>query len=101
MHPDGIARRIRWESEVGGRPDWSVVVDRVCALADQPKEAVRRRTQAPAALRREGLLEGLRAMGPALRHIASSGLELGLEAPVLDHLRLGILAQADAVEQLK
>ena len=101
MHPDGIARRIRWESEVGGRPDWSVVVDRVCALADQPKEAVRRRTQAPAALRREGLLEGLRAMGPALRHIASNGLELGLEAPVLDHLRLGILAQADAVEQLK
>jgi serine/threonine-protein kinase HipA len=32
LHPDGIARRIRWEEEQGGEPDWRQVVDRLVAL---------------------------------------------------------------------
>ena len=27
LHPDGIARRIRWRDEQGGRPDWGRVLD--------------------------------------------------------------------------
>lgn len=27
MHPDGIARRIRWEGNDGGSPDWGRVID--------------------------------------------------------------------------
>jgi hypothetical protein len=52
------------------------------------------------ALRREPLVEGLRAMGPALRDIAAHGVDLGLSPPLLAHLRPGVLAQAEAVEKL-
>ena len=33
LHPDGSARRIRWEDNDAGAPDWSKVLDRVCELA--------------------------------------------------------------------
>ena len=85
LHPDGIARRIRWALGDAGRPDWRAVVDRICM---EP------------ALRREPLVEGLRAMGPALRDIAAHGVDLGLSPPLLAHLRPGVLAQAEAVEKL-
>ena len=55
------------------------------------------RSSAPAdsgVVRREVLVNGLRAMGPVLEHIAQHGTEAGLEEAVLEHLRPGILAQA-------
>lgn len=39
-------------------------------------------------------------MGPALIHIAEHGTDMGIEARVFDHLRLGILGQAERVMQL-
>lgn len=81
MHPDGIARRIRWKLGDGSSPDWQQVVDRVCELAP--------------IVRREVLINGLREMGPALMHIARHGTDAGLEGPVLEHLRPGILVHAN------
>lgn len=101
MHPDGIARRIRWKLGDGGSPDWRQVVDQVCELAEEVRTPRRRggKKHGPM-VRREVLVEGLRSMGPALIHIAEHGADMGIEARVLDHLRLGILGQADRVMQL-
>lgn len=39
LHPDGIARRIRWETEDGGSPNWESVIGQACEAAalDQAK----------------------------------------------------------------
>jgi serine/threonine-protein kinase HipA len=86
LHPDGIARRMRWEDNDGGRPDWRRVLDRVCALGPQ--------------LQRAELVAGLRAMAPVLVQIAAEGQAMGLEPEVLDHLRPGILARAQELAAL-
>ena len=104
LHPDGIARRIRWEDNDDGRPDWKRVVDRVCMLAEeavaQPLRSRRRKLQAAPALRRETLILGLKAMAPALRRIAAQGPELGLDASIHAHLLAGIEGQASQLEAL-
>lgn len=33
LHPDGIARRIRWDEDDGGAPTWSSVISQACAAA--------------------------------------------------------------------
>jgi serine/threonine-protein kinase HipA len=33
LHPEGIARRIRWEADDGGSPNWASVIDQACAAA--------------------------------------------------------------------
>ncbi len=33
LHPDGIARRIRWEADDGGSPKWASVIDQACEAA--------------------------------------------------------------------
>jgi serine/threonine-protein kinase HipA len=104
LHPDGIARRIRWEDNDDGQPDWKRVVDRVCALADeavaQQSRGKRRKLQAGSGLRRDVLIQGLKAMAPALRRIALQGTELGLDASVHAHLLAGIERQARQLEVL-
>ena len=86
LHPDGIARRIRWENNDNSRPQWHRVLDRVCELS--------------ALIAREPLVRGLQAMVPKLRQIAVEGEAMGLEISVLNHLRAHILAQADALAVL-
>ncbi|WP_315123315.1 HipA domain-containing protein [Comamonas antarctica] len=98
LHPDGIARRIRWEGNDGGRPDWSRVLDSVCESARQVQRA--RRKKGPALLQRAALVEGLRAMVPALRRIAAEGEAMGIDADVLNHLRPGLLARAQELAAL-
>jgi len=98
LHPDGIARRIRWENNDNGQPDWHRVVARVCELSEMVRKERKNRGGDP--ISREVLVAGLKQMAPALRHIAANGETLGLEASVLDHLRLGILARADDLERL-
>jgi RNA-splicing ligase RtcB len=49
-------------------------------------------------LQREGLVQGLRAMAAPLREIAESAP--GVDKSVSDYLRLGILQQADHLENL-
>jgi serine/threonine-protein kinase HipA len=92
LHPDGIARRIRWEGNDGGQPDWGRVLDRVCELALQVhKESSKK---GPNPVQRTRLVEGLKAMVPVLEQIAAEGETMGLDADVLAHLRPGILARA-------
>jgi serine/threonine-protein kinase HipA len=105
LHPDGIARRIRWEDNDNGRPDWARVVDRVCELSAPALKPARKFTSkekgAPApALARTALVAGLKAMEPALRQVAAEGEAMGLEPEVLNHLRPHILAQADQLAAL-
>ena len=44
LHPDGIARRIRWEGNDGGQPHWGRVLDCVCELAEQVHKQNRKNT---------------------------------------------------------
>ncbi|MFY7865000.1 type II toxin-antitoxin system HipA family toxin [Roseateles sp.] len=99
LHPDGIARRIRWEGNDGGRSDWGRVLGRVCDLGAQVGKAGRKKNS-PALLEREPLVHGLRAMAPALAHIATDGEAMGLDAELLNHLRPGILARAKELATL-
>ena len=99
LHPDGIARRIRWEGNDGGQPNWGRVLDCVCELAAQVHKQHRKKGHTP--LQRAALVEGLKAMVPALKHIADKGETMGLDADVLAHLRPGILERAQELAALQ
>ncbi|MBS0447124.1 MAG: HipA domain-containing protein [Proteobacteria bacterium] len=101
LHPDGIARRIRWEGNDDGQPDWARVVDRVCELGTRAqKSAQRSRKKGRPMISRGALVAGLKAMEPALRQVAGQGVEMGLEPEVSNHLRPYLLAQADQLTAL-
>lgn len=92
MHPDGIARRIRWEANDSGAPDWARVLDAVC----QPAGG-----RAPAQLDRDRLANGLRSMASALLLVRDRGESIGIESGVLQHLTPGIEAQVRQLEKLR
>lgn len=102
LHPDGIARRIRWENNDDGRPDWRRVLDRVCELGAQVQAERRKRPgkSRTGPIAREPLVEGLKAMVPALHRIAAEGEAMGLAAEVLAHQRPHILARAQELAAL-
>jgi serine/threonine-protein kinase HipA len=101
LHPDGIARRIRWEGNDFNRTDWGRVLDRVCELgAMVQKERPRLRGPSPDLLAREPLVAGLKAMEPALREVAAAGEQWGLEPAVAAFVRPQLLAQADELAAL-
>ncbi|RMX08173.1 type II toxin-antitoxin system HipA family toxin [Corticibacter populi] len=90
LHPDGIARSIRWEGNDHGQPDWKRVLDAVCSPANDPEER----------LDCTGLAAGLAAMAPALAEIAEQGAELGLEPDVHAYLRPGLASMAERMRAL-
>lgn len=93
LHPDGIARRIRWEHNDGPKIDWSRVLDAVC---DQgPGDSKRQ------GLDREALAAGLCAMAPILEDIARDGVAMDMEPDVHQHLKLGIERLAREMEALR
>ena len=101
LHPDGIARRIRWDGNDNGQPDWKRVLDRVFEFATQVQKSKKgSKKKGPPLLEREALVEGLKAMEPGLRQVAEQGEAMGLEPAVLNHLRPHILTQADALAAL-
>lgn len=87
LHPDGIARRIRWEGNDSGHPDWARVLDAVCSASPS--------------LDREALAEGLRTMAPALAQIAQRGVGMGLEKEVHDYLKPGLERLVSLLEALR
>ena len=102
LHPDGIARRIRWEGNDAGSPDWTQVVNRICELDTEiPTPRRRARQPRPVRVQRDALVAGLKSMVPALQEIAQHGQAMGLEPEVFQHLRPGILAQAQRLAALK
>ena len=98
LHPDGIARRIRWEGNDAGQPDWSRVIDRVCDLGEQVQRECRKK--GPSMVQRAPLVAGLKAMVPTLERIAAEGEAMGLEPEVLSHLRQYLLARAQELTKL-
>jgi serine/threonine-protein kinase HipA len=86
LHPDGIARRMRWEGNDGGAPDWSRVLDSICDKCQLPR--------AP-------LVDGLKVLALRLRDVAAEGRALGLDAEVETLVSTGIAAQAQALEALR
>lgn len=95
LHPDGIARRIRWKDNDAGRPDWGGVLDLVCELG-----ASRQGKDGAPVIVRADLVAGLKAMEAPLRRIAIEGEAMGLNKDVLDHLRPHLVARADELAAL-
>ena len=93
LHPDGIARRIRWERNDGAQIDWCRVLDGVCRPI--PGAGMTRH------LERGALAEGLRAMAPALADIARDGVAMGMEADVHQHLKPVMERLAREMEALR
>ena len=90
LHPDGIARRIRWEGNDRGQPDWFRVLDAVCSSANDPQQR----------LNRTSLAVGLAAMAAPLAQIAEQGVALGLEPDVHAYLRGGLADMAERMQVL-
>jgi serine/threonine-protein kinase HipA len=86
LHPDGIARRMQWGGRDGGAPDWSAVLDSLCASGE---------------LQREPLVDGFQAMAPRLLEVLRHGADWGLEADVLAFLAPALKAQIHALEQMR
>ena len=40
LHPDGIARRVRWQSDDAGSPNWASAIDQACEAAQLNHAAV-------------------------------------------------------------
>lgn len=97
LHPDGIARRIRWSDNDFDRTNWNRVVDRVCELG---ADAQKGRRGKRALIERGPLVEGLKAMEPTLREIAAAGEAMALEPQVAAFLRPHLLAMADDMAAL-
>ncbi|NEX64843.1 type II toxin-antitoxin system HipA family toxin [Noviherbaspirillum galbum] len=105
LHPDGIARRIRWEGNDDGDPDWGRVIDRIGELARQvvapPKRGKRAPSTSTPAPSRDSLVQGLKAMAPALRRIAAEGVSMGMDDDVHAYLLPSIEKQAMRLENLR
>ncbi len=98
LHPDGIARRIRWENNDNGQPDIKRVIDRVCELAAGLPAPGRNKTVPR--IRRDALVEGLKSMAITLEQLADDGECMGLEPELVRHLRPGILGWSKRLAEL-
>ena len=87
LHPDGLARRMRWADDRGGEPDWAQVLDAVLAL------------DTAGVTRREILLAGLQDMVDPLQAIARDNP--GMDADLHAWLRPRLWSLADALENLR
>jgi serine/threonine-protein kinase HipA len=104
LHPDGIARRMRWTAEAYSEPDWAKVVATIAALS--PRRPARRSVRGrharptPQPPSREALIDGLRELVAPLREIAAHGVDLGLEPEVDARIAPRCLVLADRLSTL-
>jgi serine/threonine-protein kinase HipA len=75
LHPDGIARRIRWANETGGVPNIAAVIGQ-CQDATQ--------------MDLPSLTPRLRGLGEQLEHLADLAAEHGIAPEILDRQQLTI-----------
>ncbi|MBC7857875.1 MAG: type II toxin-antitoxin system HipA family toxin [Burkholderiaceae bacterium] len=68
LHPDGIARRIRWQADDGGSPDWASAIGQACEAAN---------------LERAPVAAGVRAMAAPLATLLADARALGIEEQFL------------------
>ena len=69
LHPDGIARRMRWQADDGGSPVWRSVIEQACAAAQVDRHAVTAAVAAMA-LPLATLFDDARALGIEERFLA-------------------------------
>lgn len=86
LHPDGLARRMRWRGKERPDVDWNAVLDEVA-----------HRTAWPC----EDLVEGLCALIAPLDDIRRRPGDFGLEPSVQDYVLPRVTAQLAALEQLR
>lgn len=98
LHPDGIARRIRWTGNDHGRTDWGRVLDSVCELGSTAPPRQQRRSRP--VIERAPLVAGLRAMVPALQQVAAQAEALGLAPELATAVRPHLLARASELAEL-
>lgn len=72
LHPDGIARRIRWQADDGGAPDWASVIVQACDAANIDQAAVR---------------ASIKNMAAPLRTLLADAHALGIESQFLEPLQ--------------
>jgi serine/threonine-protein kinase HipA len=85
LHPDGIARRMRWEADDGGSPRWESVV---------------RQTVEATGIEEAALTQALTRMVGPLRELRRRALELGVDEAIMDMQRAtidDIIAQLEAL----
>lgn len=75
LHPDGIARRMRWAEDDLGHPVWRSAVRQAAEAGGVPDEP---------------LLEALTGMLPALKALRADALALGVDEAVMDMQRATI-----------
>jgi serine/threonine-protein kinase HipA len=68
LHPDGIARRIRWQADDGGAPNWASAIDQACDAAQ---------------LERAPVVAAVRAMAAPLATLLADARVLGIEEKFL------------------
>lgn len=91
LHPDGIARRMRWVGNDSSAPDWGRVLDRVVVLSEEATP--------DSPLNRPALVDGLLAMVEPLQKLAN-GTDHGLAAEVHAFLKPNIESQIRALTKL-
>ncbi|MFJ3045022.1 type II toxin-antitoxin system HipA family toxin [Herbaspirillum chlorophenolicum] len=62
LHPDGIARRMRWEADDGGSPQWASAIGQAAEAAQLDREQIVQRVR-PMAAPLANLLDEARALG--------------------------------------
>jgi serine/threonine-protein kinase HipA len=85
LHPDGIARRMRWEHDDHGSPTWASAVDQACAAAGIAKDPV---------------VTALRAMAGPMRDLRAYALDVGIDCALVDRLTPTIDNIAGQLERL-
>lgn len=84
LHPDGLARRMRWVGEQLGQPDWAVVIDQLSPLVDA-----------------QVLTQGLKTFAPRLESVLKHGVEMGISPELMQPIRASLTGQLKALEAVK
>jgi len=85
LHPDGIARRIRWEQDDGGSPNWASAIAQACAAAQLDQAPVR---------------AAVKTMALPLSTLFDDARRLGIEEAFLAPLRATLDKVRTQIEEL-
>lgn len=85
LHPDGIARSLRWEQRDGGQPDWNSVIEQAAEAASLPELPLR---------------QALAAMAPALDQLPALMQTLAIPPPLIAHQEPAIHRLARELREL-
>jgi serine/threonine-protein kinase HipA len=85
LHPDGIARRMRWQADDAGAPDWASAIEQACDAAKVDHAKVS---------------DAVRAMAAPLATLGADARELGIDEQFLAPFARTIESIRSQLEQL-